>query len=222
MTPDPRDLIGLRDDDLDPSEQAALEALLARDPAARTEHADARALEEVLGAMPPVSAGPSAAEILQRARSKPPIEPPARSGWGWAAGLLAVAAAAVVAVGLSTGDGTRTRGSGVDADVALRAVAEGRGVRELSDGGALSQGEAVVFHVQTTRAGSLTLVEHGPAGAKEVLRWHADAGSAALGGNTPLAWTPDDAAGGQRRYVVEWCEDEGGTCVSDSLVLHWP
>ena len=40
-------------------------------------------------------------------------------------------------------------------------------------------------------------------------------------GDTPLAWTPDEA-GGVRRYVVEWCPTtsrEG--CVTDALELRW-
>ncbi|MEZ4320389.1 MAG: hypothetical protein R3F61_23110 [Myxococcota bacterium] len=214
----PRDAIGLREDELPAADRDALQALLSSDPEARREHDEARILGQTLGALPGMSGGPSAAEVLARARAAK--SPPARARWPIVA-LVAAAAAVVVAVGLQ-GDGQRARGvSTPDAAVRLEAVADGPAVRALSDGAGLQAGEAVVFHVTTTRSGVLTLVEHGPHGANVVQRWAAQPGRHALGGDRPLAWTPDDPAGGDRRYVVEWCDEEGAGCIEDALQLHW-
>lgn len=206
-----RDLIGLRDSDLHATERADLRQLLADDPEAREEHDFAMGLGDRLGGDEP--GGPTLAEVRARA------EPTSRR-WLWGAGL-AVAAAALLVVGMPTESGIRDRGGPAGPSVRLSAVAEGpAGVRPVRSGARIGPDEQVVFWVQASGEGSLTLTEDGshrvyPTGSGV---WSAIPGDQVLGDEQPLAFRPEQV--GPHTYTVELC-DPSRRCVRHQLALEW-
>lgn len=202
-------LIGLREDELTEAEREALAALL-EDPEARREHDEALALAEALAGFEDAPDGPSADQVLDRAR-------PRRRRWAWAAPLL-MAAAALLVVGTWTPE-QRTKGGGAGPQpVVLEAAAEGVSLRALQEGAEVGADERILFQVRSG-PGDLVLTEIGPDGRTEIARWKTPGGVSALGGATPLAWT--STGSGPRRYVVEWCDEGGEPCAEDELVLRW-
>ena len=205
------ELVGLRAEDLEPSEVEELEGLLSSDEEARKDHAFARQIEHLL--VDDEDRGPSVDALRARAASR---------GWGPVTGVaLAVAASGMLFLGLQGDDGVRDRGVGAVLAVELTAVAEGpEGVRNLRSGGRVSAAEQVVFWVKASGEGTLTLTEDGstqvyPLGAAV---WRARTGEQVLGGVQPLAYRPDTA--GPHRYTVELCDPEA-RCVKHELGLEW-
>lgn len=203
--------LGLRDEDLDEAELAARDARLLHDVDARRSHEDALSIGRRLAALP----------------DQPALgAPPRRRPWGLVTGALAVglAAAWLLAPRVPPQDLLRARGGGsTDADLVLRAVAEGGGApRKLTDGALVGPDEQVVFEVETGAEGELVVDEVGerttrvwPVGAT----WEVDAGRHFVGGAHALAWRADEP--GLHQYMATFCPSSGGPCTTTSLTLRW-
>jgi hypothetical protein len=173
------------------------------------------ALEAALRGLPNTLPHPlDAADTLRRARAPTP-------GWTpWSFGALAAAAAALLAIlpALVPDDGSRTRGGTGGEQVLLEAVVDGT-ARPLGPGSRVQQDEAVVFRTTTPGPGTVRVFDQRTEAV--ILGWETEGGIEWLGGVGPVAWRPDEATVGRRRYVVEWCPRGGGACQHDKLLLSW-
>jgi hypothetical protein len=217
------ELLGLRDDDLDPAERARLRSLLGTSEPARSAHEDALALGAAIRSLPGTGGPPlevARAAIRGRRRAARWHAPVAMGS-----GLLA-AAAAMLAI-LPTGAGTTGRnrgyvGSGLE--VHLEAAAEGPlGVRALGPRDAVGADERVIFRAVTRGEGFLRVEGDGGVIWPGSGSWAVGTGSHPVGGEAPASYRPDDHPATVGAYVVWFCptpEGEAG-CVSDRLELRW-
>lgn len=224
--------LGIRDEDLTTEERAQRAAWLADDAAAAREHGDALDLGGSLRTLPSPTAGFSAADVLAHAETQRKVIPSRRG----VVGAIAAAAALVMFVGLPQGDDTgRFKGGNTSTpgSVHLEAVAEGAAVTDLGDGDHVPASAAVVFRAVTDSSGFLYLVQHQDGATTHLMpadghTWSVQAGSHLVGGESPMAWRPDDGPG-LYDYEIWFCKgalrDVPDTappgCVVDSLTLTW-
>ena len=81
--------------------------------------------------------------------------------------------------------------------------------------------EWVIFQVETSAPGTVTLSEEGR--PPLVPSWSVEEGGAYfLGGDPPLAYRPDPGEPlGRSRYIVEVCVQGEPSCQTAALILEW-
>ncbi|MEN0063481.1 MAG: hypothetical protein AAGA48_15120 [Myxococcota bacterium] len=146
-----------------------------------------------------------------------------RRAWVAASGVIM---AGLVVVALGPPVSTERERGGVEApQVVLRAVAEGpQGLRPLASSSRLGSDEAVVFQIETTEPGTLSLGVDGGAHIWPPVgqTWHVDAGEHYVGTDVPLSWTPDADPTAPKKVVATLCaEDAPTSCATASLVVSW-
>ncbi len=172
-------------------------------------------LAHVIRALPGRTGGLDAPELLALHRRRKWRRRAAASAVLVAAGLLAIPLTI-------TNTGQQARGiMAADPVVQIHAVAEGPdGRRALPAGAKILPDERVVFAIESSDRGSVTLTEHGPGGTVAVWpttgEWMVK-GKSWVGGDKPLSWRP--ATSGQHTYRARWCEADH--CVDAGLELVW-
>lgn len=155
-------------------------------------------LSAALERLPTATNRRSAAEVAALARRR------VRRRRGLAAGIAVLAAASALLV--PEAPGLRARGVGAAMPVSIEALAEGpSGLRPLRDGDLVRADERVVFRLDASGPGDLSLAEADGARIWPLDgRWTVAAGRWFLG-DPPLAW----AAHGRRTVVASLCDDRG-------------
>jgi hypothetical protein len=226
--PDPWDLLGLRSEDLTDAERFRAQRMTETDPEAAEERFRAVTLASALSNLPNPSKGPTASQVLAKAR-----KPSERRN-------MAVPLALLVGLVMGSGSilgwqGLPERGpvatplvsQAVAYSVSLEAVALGEdGARRLGQDAVVRPADNVMFRMDAEGPGAVMLTEIDGAGRDRIV-FPAVSVNNGEGGKTGvyLAYKPDYGLG-MRSYTAWLCpshltKPDAKRCQADALTLTW-